>query len=213
VSELRCDGVLFDCDGVLVDSDASVDNSWRRWADAVGLDPDALGDIVHGRRSEDTIAELLPADRRADAVTLIERIEVDDAARVTAIPGARALLAMLPAGRWAVVTSGTHALATARLRAAGLPVPEVLITADDVASGKPDPEGYRTAAHRLGYDPASTVVLEDAPSGVLAARAAGVGGVIGVGARDGLPDVDMRVRDLTDLHWTGYGLATNAANG
>ena len=213
MSELRCDGVLFDCDGVLVDSDASVDNSWRRWAEAVGLDPDALGDIVHGRRSEDTIAELLPADRRLEALTLIERIEVDDAARVTAIPGAAALLAMLPAGRWAVVTSGTDALATARLRAAGLPVPEVLITADDVASGKPDPEGYRTAARRLGYEPSSTVVLEDAPSGVLAARAAGVAGVIGVGARDGLPDVDMRVRDLAELHWTGSGLATNATTG
>ena len=213
MSELRCDGVLFDCDGVLVDSDASVDNSWRRWAEAVGLDPDALGDIVHGRRSEDTIAELLPADRRLEAVTLIERIEVDDAARVTAIPGAAALLAMLPAGRWAVVTSGTDALATARLRAAGLPVPEVLITADDVASGKPDPEGYRTAARRLGYEPSSTVVLEDAPSGVLAVRAARVAGVIGVGARDGLPDVDMRVRDLAELHWTGSGLATNATTG
>jgi sugar-phosphatase len=208
-TELRCDGVLFDCDGVLVDSDASVDLSWRRWAEAVGLEPDALDGIVHGRRSEDTIADLLPADRQAAATELIERIEVEDAARVTAIAGASDLIAALPAGRWA----GTRALATARLAAAGLPVPDVLVTADDVTNGKPDPEGYRTAALRLGYDPARTVVLEDAPSGVLAARAAGAGGVIGVGSRDGLPDVDMRVRDLTELRWTGYGLAVTARTG
>ena len=210
MTEIRCDGVLFDCDGVLVDSDASVDLSWQRWAETLGLDPDALGGIVHGRRSEDTIADLLPADRQAAAIELIERIEVEDAARVTAIDGAADLIAALPAGRWAVVTSGTRALATARLAAAGLPMPDVLVTADDVANGKPDPEGYRTAARRLGYDPACTVVLEDAPSGVLAARAAGAGGVIGVGSRDGLPDVDIRVPDLTALRWTGYGLAANA---
>jgi mannitol-1-/sugar-/sorbitol-6-phosphatase len=208
MSELACDGVLFDCDGVLVDSDASVMYSWQQWADAVGLDRDAITSIVHGRRSEDTIAELLPADRLTDAVALIERIEVADAARVTAIAGACELLAVLPAGRWAVVTSGTRALATARLHAAGLPIPDVLVTADDVANGKPDPEGYRTAARRLALEPARTVVLEDAPSGVLAARATGVAAVIGVGSRDGLPEVELRVRDLTALYWTGHGLAT-----
>jgi sugar-phosphatase len=213
MSELRCDGVLFDCDGVLVDSDASVDLSWRRWAEALGIDPAALDGMVHGRRSEDTIAELLPAERQAEATALIERMEVEDAARVTAIAGAADLIGALPAGRWAVVTSGTLALATARLSAAGLPVPDVLVTAEDVSNGKPDPEGYRTAACRLGYDPARTVVLEDAPSGVLAARAAGAGGVIGVGSRDGLPEVDLRVHDLTALRWTGRGLATDATTG
>lgn len=208
MTELRCDGVLFDCDGVLVDSDASVEYSWQRWADAVGLERDSIAGIVHGRRSEDTIAELLPADRQPAAVELIERIEVEDAARVAAIRGAAELIAALPAARWAVFTSGTRGLATARLAAAGLPAPGVLVTADDVINGKPDPEGYLTAARGLGLDPARTIVLEDAASGVLAARAAGVHAVIGVGSRDGLPPVELRVPDLTALYWTGHGLAT-----
>jgi sugar-phosphatase len=127
---------------------------------------------------------------------------------VTAIPGAAELIAALPLDRWAVVTSGTRLLATARLAAAGLPVPRVLVTADDVTDGKPHPEGYRTAATRLGLEPTDTVVLEDAPSGVTAARAAGVAAVIGVGTKDGL-EADVRVRDLTELRWTGYGLTTS----
>lgn len=207
MSGLRCDGVLFDCDGVLVDSDASVAYSWQRWADAVGVDRDSIADIVHGRRSEDTIAELLPADQQPAAVALIDRIEIEDAARVRAIRGAAELVAALPAGHWAVVTSGTRALATARLTAAGLPTPDVLVTADDVTNGKPNPEGYLTAARRLGLDPARTVVLEDAASGVLAARAAGVSAVVGVGSRDGLPAVELRVPDLAAIYWTGDGLA------
>ena len=117
------------------------------------------------------------------ALADIDRLELELAAEARALPGARELVAALPAGRWALCTSGNRVLATARLAASGIEPPPVFITADDVAHGKPDPEGYALAVRRLGADPANSVVIEDAPNGVVAARAAGVGTVIGVGER------------------------------
>lgn len=199
---LAAAAVLFDCDGVLVDSDASVSSAWRRWAVAQGLDPGEVSDLVHGRRAADTVAVLLPPERRAEAELMINTYEVDDAAAVTAIAGAVDLVATVPS--WAVVTSGRRELALARLRAAGLPVPDVLVTADDVQHGKPHPEGYLAAAAGLGIDPADTIVVEDAAAGIAAARAAGVAAVVGVG-RTGL-DADAWTADLTGLRWTAGGL-------
>lgn len=201
-----CNGILFDCDGVLVDSDDSVLRAWHRWAADVGIETSRVIDIMHGRRSADTVAELIAEPDRAAALALIDRYEVDDAVNVTAIPGAIDLLNTIAPQRWAVVTSGTRDLATARLRAAGIPEPHVLVTADDVANGKPDPEGYRSAAAQLGLAPDDAVVLEDAMSGIAAARAAGVRAVIGVGSRDGLR-ADGVVADLTTLRWTGSALS------
>lgn len=200
---LPCRAVLFDCDGVLVDSDASVLASWSRWARELGLESAAVLPVVHGRRSADTVAELIAAPHRAAAAALIDRIEVDDAASVTAIAGAAALTDAVP--RWAVVTSGHRELALARLRAAGISVPEVLVTADDVERGKPDPEGYLTAARELGVAPGETIVLEDAAAGIAAARAAGVSAVVAVGDREDLRG-DVHVRDLTGVRWAGTGL-------
>jgi mannitol-1-/sugar-/sorbitol-6-phosphatase len=200
---LPCSAVLFDCDGVLVDSDASVLAAWSRWAREFGLDPAAVIPVVHGRRSADTVAELIAAPRRAAAAALIDRFEVEDAASVRAIAGAVTLTQSVP--RWAVVTSGHRELAVARLRAAGIAVPEVLVTADDVERGKPDPEGYLAAARHLGVPAAETIVLEDAAAGIAAARAAGVSAVVAVGERDDLRG-DVHVRDLTELRWTGDGL-------
>jgi sugar-phosphatase len=200
---LACEAVLFDCDGVLVDSDASVLSAWSRWARDHALDPHEVTAMVHGRRSADTVALLVAEAERAAALARIDRYEVEDAAGVAAIAGALDLLRSVP--RWAVVTSGTRALATARLAAAGLPLPSVLVTADDVRRGKPHPEGYLAAARGLGVDPARTVVLEDAQAGIDAARAAGVAAVVAVGARAELTG-DARVSDLTALCWTGSGL-------
>ena len=166
--------VLFDCDGVLVDSTASVERAWRRWAAGHGLDADAIVSAAHGRRTEDTLRELgVRGDLAAEAEAL-ERAEIADASGVSAFPQAAAVLPKLPPGSWAVVTSGTRSLARSRLAAAGLPLPAVLVTADDVAAGKPDPEGYLEAARRLGRPPADCLVLEDAPAGVQAALAAGM---------------------------------------
>ena len=200
-------GVLFDCDGVLVDSDASVLSAWSRWSVAHGLDPEKVGPMVHGRRAFDTVALLIDEPDRAEAYDAINTIEVDSAATVTAIPGALDLVTSIPDGQWAVVTSGNRILAAARLAAAGIPQAGVAVTADDVTDGKPHPEGYRTAAKLIGLSPAQTVVFEDADSGVIAARAAGVSAVIGVGVRALQTDADVVVMNLNGISWTGNGLA------
>ena len=166
--------ILFDCDGVLVDSAASVERAWRSWATVGGLDADDVMAIAHGRRTEDTLRELGFSDDLAAEVDRVEGAEIADASDVTAFAGAAGTIAALPPEAWAVVTSGTRALATARLAAAFLPLPAVLVTADDVTAGKPDPQGYLEAARRLGVPPADCLVIEDAPAGVQAALAAGM---------------------------------------
>lgn len=201
VKVLSCRGVLFDCDGVLVDSDESVASAWGRWARRLGLDVEMVQGLVHGRRSADTVAMLVPRERQAEELARINRYEIEDAGSVRAIGGALALLQSIPAPQWAVVTSGRAELALARLRAAGLPRPAVLVGAEDVSRGKPDPEGYRLAAESLGVPPAEAVVLEDAAVGVHAARAAGVGAVVGVGERAAAGGADVVVADLRPLRW------------
>lgn len=203
-------GLLFDNDGVLVDSLAAVESAWTRWARAHDLEPGQALSVVHGRRASDTVALLLPEDRRADAVALIDAFELEDADVVAAMAGVPALLAALPPASWAVVTSGTRALATARLRAAGIPVPEVFVTADDVAAGKPDPSGYLAAAAGLGLAPSEALVLEDSASGVAAGRAAGCT-VLGVGEEALGTPADVVVRDLAGARWAGDGLLLPAA--
>lgn len=202
---IPCRGLLFDCDGVLVDSDATVEVSWTRWAHRWELDPTSVTAMVHGRRSADTVALLIDPADRGRALADIDRFEVEDAASVIAVPGAAELLSALPAEAWAVVTSGRRELATARLAAAGLPVPRVLVTADDVPRGKPDPAGYLAAAEALGVPPTACVVLEDSGAGIAAGRAAGAA-VVGVGERSLAGDVPVVVRDLRGLRWDGAAL-------
>ena len=204
-------GLLFDCDGVLVDSDASVLMAWTRWAERYGLDPVAVFSTVHGRRAAETVAALIAVPLRSTALAAINRLELEGARTVPSIAGSASLLAQLSNRRWACVTSATRELAEARLSAAGLPTPPVLITADDVETGKPDPAGYLLAAHRLGVAPSSCVVLEDAVAGVAAARAAGVGWVIGLGPRAHVTDVDAHIPDMTSVTWDDETGALTAA--
>ncbi|MCX4238099.1 HAD-IA family hydrolase [Streptomyces ortus] len=211
-SRIPCEGLLFDNDGVLVDSDFGVDQAWSRWARARGLSAEKVTAMVHGRRSADTVALLVsdPGERSA-ALAEIDRLEIEAAATTTALPGALDLLTSLPEGSWAVVTSGVTGLARARLAAAGLPLPPVLISADDVTNGKPAPDGYLAAAARLGADPARTVVLEDAVAGARAGEAAGAY-VIGVGPRGLDTGAPVVVRDLRGLTWHGGVLDLGAAD-
>jgi mannitol-1-/sugar-/sorbitol-6-phosphatase len=167
------DAILFDIDGTLVDSTAAVERSWRTWAGRRGLDAEAILRICHGRRSEDTIALLLPPAQCPAGVAELEQLETTDLDDVIALPATQTLLKRLPDDRWAAVTSGSRALMRARLSAAGLPVPKVLISAEDVSAGKPDPQGYLRAAAALGYDVTRCLVVEDAPAGIEAGRAAG----------------------------------------
>jgi sugar-phosphatase len=163
---------LFDIDGTLVDSSAVVERAWRQVAREFGTDGDAIVAGCHGRRSADTIEEFFPPPVRAAARERIDALELADR-DVTACRGAAELLATLDGRPWAAVTSGPRPLMTARLAAAGLPVPKVLVTADDVRHGKPAPDGYRQAARALGLSPADCVVVEDSPAGVGAGKAAG----------------------------------------
>jgi sugar-phosphatase len=170
---------LFDLDGVLVDSRLAVERAWRGWAVERGLDAAAVVARLHGRRAIDVVRLVAPhLDAAAEKQALVAR-ELGDSDGVVAAPGAAPLLASLPPAAWAIVTSGTRAIATARLRQARLPIPDVLITADDVAQGKPHPEGYLRAAARLAAAAARCIVVEDAPAGVAAGRAADMT-VIGV---------------------------------
>jgi len=173
MKSLSCRALLFDMDGVLVDSTAAVARVWSVWANKHGLDPDAVAKIAHGRPSISTIRELLPgADHEAEDRE-VERLEIEDVEGIVALPGAAELLRELPTSGYAIVTSATRPLAEVRLRAAGLPVPQNLVTARDVQRGKPNPDPYLMGARILGVAPAECVVIEDAPSGVRAGKAAG----------------------------------------
>lgn len=198
--------LLFDCDGVLVDSHAAAAVAWNRWALRWRPGFDFHRDVEHGRRLTDVVTELVGRDAADEAVAELAALERRHAVDVREIPGAAALLASLAPGTWAVVTSGTRDIATARLSAAGIPAPSVLVTAEDVTAGKPAPEPYLTAARRLGVPAAACAVLEDAEAGITAARRAGIRTVIGVGAGVAVPGVSTSISDLRAISYDGNQL-------
>jgi mannitol-1-/sugar-/sorbitol-6-phosphatase len=170
----RIAAVLFDLDGVLVESREATERVWLAWARYNGIEEDALRSAMHGVRSADVVCALRPDLDAAVESDEIERRQAVDVDGLRAIPGAAAALRALKGDRVAVVTSGTRPLALARLAAVGIEPPAVMVFAGDVARGKPDPEGYLTAARLLGADPAEALVVEDAPPGIEAGRAAGM---------------------------------------
>ncbi len=169
-----CAAILFDLDGVLVDSTGSVTRQWRRWAEEHNLDPQKVVEIAHGVRTIEIVKKLAPHLDAETEVVRLEKREADDHEGVSVMPGAAELLKAIPGGRWCVVTSGTGYLATSRLKLANLPTPKVLVSADDVSKGKPDPEPYLMGARLLGMNPAECLVIEDAPAGIRAAHAGGM---------------------------------------
>jgi sugar-phosphatase len=202
--------LLFDLDGVLVDSGDAVQRAWRWWAGEHDLDWTVVEPVIHGRPSREAVAALLPGVDAAAESRRIEDFQTYDLDGVTAVPGARELLAGWPPDRLAVVTSASIPLATARLRYARVPVPRVLVTPERVSAGKPDPEGYLVAARELRAAPEQCVVLEDAPAGVAAGRAAGmrVIGVLTTHAREELAGAAAYVRDLREARAFLAGGAT-----
>lgn len=170
---------LFDMDGTLITSTAAAERVWTRWAQRHGLDVEALLAVMHGVRAVDTIRRQNLPDIDLDAeVAWVERGEIEDVEGVAPINGAVDFVRRMPPERWAVVTSASVPLARARLAAAGVTPPAVLITAEDVEHGKPDPAGYLKAAARLGFDIADCLVFEDAEAGVRAGEAAGADVVV-----------------------------------
>jgi mannitol-1-/sugar-/sorbitol-6-phosphatase len=161
--------VLSDLDGVLVDSGAEVERVWREWAAERGLDPDQVARESHGVPADGVLARVAPHLRTPEEIDLIERRHAATGGH--ALPGAAELLAL---ERVAVVTSCSPLLARARFESSGLPEPAVLITSDRTPRGKPHPDPYLAAAAALGADPADCLVIEDAPAGIAAGRAAGM---------------------------------------
>lgn len=201
MTRVEAEGLLFDMDGVLISSIASVRRCWRRWAHLYDL-PDAdTFEIPHGVRALDLIPVLRPDIDSEEGLRVIEDMEIADMADLQVLPGVRELLHGLPADRWAIVTSATRRLLLRRLEAAGLPIPERIISADSVKRGKPDPEPYRRGAELLGVPPSACVVVEDAPSGIVAGVAAGcrVLAVLGTHAREELGEAQWLVRSLVDV--------------
>jgi sugar-phosphatase len=197
-------GILFDMDGVLISSIDSVVRAWRRWAKLYELPNPETFEVPHGMRARDIIGTLRPDVDLREAVRVIQDLEIADVADLRVLPGVRALLEGLPAERWAIVTSSSQPLLLARLKAASLPVPERIISGDMVERGKPDPEPYRRGAKLLGFGPEECVVVEDAPSGVGAGKAAGcrVLGVLGTHSAEELHESDWVVDSLENLRVT-----------
>ncbi|WP_225821068.1 HAD-IA family hydrolase [Streptomyces naphthomycinicus] len=196
---LTARALLLDMDGTLVNSDAVVERIWRRWAERHGLDGDETMKVVHGRQGHASMAVLLPGrpveQNLADNARMLAE-ETADTDGVIEIPGAGAFLAALAGLPHALVTSADVALSTARMNAAGLPLPAVRVTAESVGASKPDPEGFLKGAAELGVDPADCIVFEDSGAGIAAGRAAGMR-VVGVGPRAVVHEPDVAVRDLT----------------
>jgi sugar-phosphatase len=197
-------------DGILISSLGSVERSWSAWAILRGLEPaDALR-IAHGRRAIETVARLRPDLDSEAELKVIEDLEVADNEELTVLPGVLDLLSALPKDRWTVVTSATERLARVRLAAGGVPVPQRLVTANQVTRGKPHPEPFLAGAALLGLRPEACVVFEDSSSGAQAGRAAGCTVIATTFSHpvESLDAAHYLVRDLTDVRVeeTGEGL-------
>lgn len=207
VLKIQTKGLLFDMDGVLISSIGSVVRCWRMWAALYDIPDAANFEVPHGMRAIDIIRRLRPDVDAVEGLRVIEDLEIADTADLKVLPGVKALLESLPPERWAIVTSATHRLLLGRLAVAGLPVPARLISADMVENGKPHPEPYILGAGLLGLQPAECVVVEDAPSGVGAGKAAGcrVLGVLGTHAIGDLSEADWVAESLDRMEITADG--------
>lgn len=159
------DALLFDMDGTLLNSHTATERCWRRWGERVGIDAAKILPVCHGRRASDTIGLLAPNLNVAQESAWMLQAELQDEG-VVALPGVHDFLRQLPHNKWAIVTSAARSLAEYRLRVCNLPMPSHLISAEDVAEGKPHPQGYLLGAKRLFAQPARVLVFEDTAVGI-----------------------------------------------
>ncbi|PHM67781.1 hydrolase [Xenorhabdus stockiae] len=204
--ELKCRGFLFDLDGTLIDSLPAVERAWIKFADKLGIDHDEVLNYVHGTPALLSIRHFMPDATEEEIISTfkwIEKIETEDMEGITALPGAIALIDKLNALEipWAIVTSGTIPLASARHKEAELPEPAYWVTAESVKNGKPNPEPYLLGAQKLGLLPEECVVFEDAAAGIHAGLDAGCQVVV-VHDEPGIPrrdEIHMTVTNLEDI--------------
>lgn len=202
VLTLRAEALLLDMDGTLVHSTTEVETVWRLWCQSHRLDPEPVLAMCHGMCSREVIRALAPQLNLAREVALLDELEIQHAGVAEPIAGARTLLGALSPARWALVTSASQRVARHRLASAGLPLPRLLIGAEDVVRGKPDPEPYLLAARRLGLAPADCLVFEDAPAGIRSALQAGCQ-VVQIGGDKRLDDgVRARLEDWRQIRLT-----------
>jgi mannitol-1-/sugar-/sorbitol-6-phosphatase len=204
VLTLRAEALLLDMDGTLVHSTTEVETVWRLWCQGHRLDPEPVLAMCHGVRSREVIRALAPQLDLAREVALLDELEIQHAGVAEPIAGARTLLGALSPARWVLVTSASQRVARHRLASAGLPLPlpRLLIGAEDVVRGKPDPEPYLLAARRLGLAPADCLVFEDAPAGICSALQAGCQ-VVQIGGDKRLDDgVRARLEDWRQIRLT-----------
>lgn len=204
VLTLRAEALLLDMDGTLVHSTTEVETVWRLWCQSHRLDPEPVLAMCHGVRSREVIRALAPQLDLAREVALLDELEIQHAGVAEPIAGARTLLGALSPARWVLVTSASQRVARHRLASAGLPLPlpRLLIGAEDVVRGKPDPEPYLLAARQLGLAPADCLVFEDAPAGIRSALQAGCQ-VVQIGGDKRLDDgVRARLEDWRQIRLT-----------
>lgn len=206
LSGRRFGGVIFDLDGTLIDSTPAVIRSWTTWAIEFGLTADDLAGF-HGVPSADVVRQLLPESQQEKAIARIDELELIDVGDIVVLPGAADALLDLAVARTAIATSANRPLAKARINAAGLLPPTVVVTIDDVARGKPEPDPFLEAARRLDLDPADCLVVEDAPMGVRAAQAAGCAtlALLTTSPRAQLATADAVVADLAAVRFGSDG--------
>ncbi|MBX0299735.1 HAD-IA family hydrolase [Cryobacterium sp. 1639] len=192
-------GVLFDMDGTLVDSTKAVNRSWQQWADEMGFGALFSG-VQHGRPGREMIADLVAPELVDSSFARVNELELSDTDDISILPGAAELMNSIPEGRRAIVTSCPSLLCRARLASAGFVAPATVVTVEDTVKGKPAPDPFLEAADRLGLDARQCIVIEDAPAGLAAGRAAGCAtiGVVGTHTADEL-DADLVVTSLDRL--------------
>jgi len=212
IFQFDCDAVLFDLDGVLVDSRLCIERHWVEWATRHHLNTDKVLHYAHGRRTLETIRLVAPHLDAEHEASELEASEAFDTNGLVKIPGALELLQSIPPDAWGIATSGSRDTASTRLAFGGLPLPAVLISSEDVMAGKPDPEPYLFAAVMLGVKPTRCVVIEDAPAGIQAGRAAEmhvVGVISSSHPAEELSNAHVIIRKLSDIqvHIQQNGLA------
>jgi sugar-phosphatase len=205
---LTARALLFDMDGTLVDSTEVVEAAWRGMARRFDLDAEELLAAVHGIRAEDSVRRWAPQGTDIAAVVAeLSAYEIDHAPSTLAVPGAVAFLESLPLTAHALVTSATLPLAVARMAGAGIRLPQLVVTAEDVPRGKPAPDVYLLAAKTLGVAPEAAVVFEDAEAGIQAGLAAGMRVVVVGGHRsaatEGLPRITSYETATAELDGDG----------